>query len=202
MTLSEMSSRPAAPPIVAEERLRRVRDQIPPRLWLAASVSFWEKAAFWGLTAPWQNYMQHPPRSDSKETPGALGLGQVKATRIYCGFYIFYYMAPMLFAIVSDYKLGRYTTLLVCLLLFNVGCAVLTVSSIPSAVERGWGLPGLLISMFCVALGGGGFESNMAAFLVDQYPETEARIKQLDSGERVVTDRTLTIEYIYNLNYW
>lgn len=202
MTPSTVSSRSAPAATVIEERLRRVRDQIPLRLWIAVSISFWEKAAFWGLTAPWQNYMQHPPRSTPEETPGALGLGQVKATRIYCGFYIFYYIAPMLFAVLSDSKLGRYTTLVVCLILFNVGCAALTVSSLPSNLDKGWGLPGLIIAMVCVALGGGGFESNMAAFLVDQYPETEARIKQLESGERVITDRTLTVEYIYNLNYW
>lgn len=29
--------------------LRRVRDDIPVRLWAVASISLWEKAAFWGL---------------------------------------------------------------------------------------------------------------------------------------------------------
>ncbi|KAL5425205.1 hypothetical protein PMIN06_003680 [Paraphaeosphaeria minitans] len=182
--------------------LRRVRDDIPVRLWTVASISFWEKAAFWGLTAPWQNYMQHPPRLTHEETPGALGLGQVKATRIYCAFYIAYYISPMLFAILSDSRLGRYKTLFICLILFNLGCAAMTFSSLSSSLASGWGLPGLVIAMVCVALGGGGFESNMAAFLADQYAETEPRIKTLSSGEEVVTDRALTIEYIYSLNYW
>ncbi|KAF9729965.1 oligopeptide transporter [Paraphaeosphaeria minitans] len=186
----------------SSEGLRRVRDDIPVRLWTVASISFWEKAAFWGLTAPWQNYMQHPPRLTHKETPGALDLGQVKATRIYCAFYIAYYVSPMLFAIVSDSRLGRYKTLFVCLVLFNLGCAAMTLSSLPSSLAAGWGLPGLIIAMICVALGGGGFESNMAAFLADQYAETEPRIKTLSSGEEVLTDRVLTIEYIYSLNYW
>ena len=55
-----------------------------------------------------ENYMQNPPRS---ETPGALDLGQALATRIYCAFYIFYYVTPIVFAIMSDTRLGRYTTL-------------------------------------------------------------------------------------------
>jgi POT family proton-dependent oligopeptide transporter len=146
--------------------------------------------------------MQHPPRLTRQETPGALGLGQVKATRIYCAFYIAYYVSPMLLAILSDSCLGRYRTLLVCLVLFNIGCAAMTFSSLPSSLAAGWGLPGLVIAMICVALGGGGFESNMAAFLADQYTETEPRIKMLESGEEVITDRALTIEYIYSLNYW
>ncbi|KAL5410106.1 hypothetical protein PMIN04_010764 [Paraphaeosphaeria minitans] len=184
------------------EGLRRVRDDISIRLWTVASISFWEKAAFWGLTAPWQNYMQHPPRLARNETPGALGLGQVKATRIYCAFYIAYYVSPMLFAILSDSRLGRFRTLIVCLLVFSLGCAAMTFSSLPSSLAAGLGLPGLVVAMLCVALGGGGFESNMAAFLADQYAETEPRIKTLSSGEQVLTDRNLTIEYIYSLNYW
>ncbi|OAG04592.1 peptide transporter PTR2-A [Paraphaeosphaeria sporulosa] len=186
----------------SSDHLRRVRDDIPVRLWIVASISFWEKAAFWGLTAPWQNYMQHPARLTHEETPGALGLGQVKATRIYCAFYIAYYVSPILFAVLSDSRLGRYRTLFVCLILFNLGCAAMTFSSLPSSLAAGWGLPGLIIAMICVALGGGGFESNMAAFLADQYAETDPRIKVLSSGEEVVTDRVLTIEYIYSLNYW
>ena len=203
MTPSRTSSYSSASSAAVEHhRLRRVRDKLPLRLWIVASISFWEKASFWSLTAPWQNYMQNPPRTTDEGTPGALGLGQVKATRIYCGFYICYYVAPMIFAVLSDWKLGRYRTLLLCLILFNIGCAVITVSSIPSLLGAGWGLPGLIVSMVCVALGGGGFESNMAAFLADQYSETRPRIITLDSGERLITDRNLTVEYIYNLNYW
>lgn len=199
---STSPSLPSAAERAEQEGLRRVRDAIPTRVWVAASISLSEKAAFWGMTAPWQNYMQHPQRLTHDETPGALGLGQSKATRIYCAFYIAYYVSPMLFASLSDSRLGRYRTLLVCLILFNIGCAAMTISSLPLLLSKGWGLPGLIIAMICVALGGGGFEAVMAAFLADQYAETGPRIKTLKSGEDVITDRSLTIEYIYNLNYW
>lgn len=36
----------------------------------------------------------------------------------------------------------------------------------------------------------------------DQYTEQALRIKTTKSGERVVVDRELTIQYIYNLYYW
>jgi hypothetical protein len=36
----------------------------------------------------------------------------------------------------------------------------------------------------------------------DQCTVTPRRIKILKTQERVVTDRSLTLQYIYNLNFW
>ena len=49
--------------------------------------------------------------------------------------------------------------------LYAIGCIVLTITSMPSRLAAGWGLPGLIIAMVCIALGGGGFQGNMSAFL-------------------------------------
>ena len=46
------------------------------------------------------------------DVPGQLGLGQAMATRIYCAFYIFYYATPLVFAVISDTRLGRLKTLI------------------------------------------------------------------------------------------
>ena len=83
---------------------------IPPRIWVVVLITFWERFTFWGLTAPWQNYMQNPFGSPDG-VPGALNLGQAEATRIFCAFYLFYYISPVIFAIVSDTRFGRYKTL-------------------------------------------------------------------------------------------
>ncbi|KAF2686280.1 MFS general substrate transporter [Lentithecium fluviatile CBS 122367] len=182
--------------------LRHVRDDVPWRLWVVAFISFWERATFWGITAPWQNYMQNPPASGHQDTPGALDLGQSSATRIYCAFFIGYYVAPLGFSVLSDSYLGRYKTLILSLFLYAIGCTALTISSIPSYLAKGWGLPGLVIAMVCIALGGGGFQANIPSFLADQCIEGPRQIKTLRTGERVVTDRSLTLQYIYNLNFW
>lgn len=100
--------------------------------------------------------MEHPPHYNKIQTPGALGLGQAKATRIYCAFYIFYYVTPIFVAPLADSRVGQYTTLLISAALYCCGCTVLTVSSIPSNVDQGWGLPGLVIAMMLIGLGGGG----------------------------------------------
>ncbi|KAF2875212.1 POT family-domain-containing protein, partial [Massariosphaeria phaeospora] len=182
--------------------LRLVRDGVPMRLWVVAVIGFWERAAFWGLTAPWQNYMQHCPFSGPEHPSGALCLGQATATRAYCAFYIFYYISPLLVAVVSDTFLGRYKTLCISVFLFNCGCAALTITSLPRYIFEGWGVLGLILAMGLIGLGGGGFRAVMVPFIADQYVESPPTLKTLKSGEQVVTNRALTLQYIYNLFYW
>ncbi|KAF2278031.1 PTR2-domain-containing protein [Westerdykella ornata] len=200
--------------------MRRVVDDIPPRLWAVAVIGFWERFTFWGLTAPWrtsmsllpvtqtrtdvkvlENFMENSRYSDSG-APGALGLGQAMATRIYCAFYILYYVTPLLFAIISDVRLGRFKTLCLSVVLYVLGCGVLVASSSEGLLNAGFGLAGFLIAMTLVALGGGGFKMLMVPFIADQYTAPLQRIKTLRTGERVLTDRSLTVQYIYNLYYW
>lgn len=38
--------------------------------------------------------------------------------------------------------------------------------------------------------------------LGDQYPVKPAQVKTLATGERVIIDRTLTLQYVYNVYYW
>ena len=182
--------------------MRRVRDDMPWQLWVVAVIAFWERAAFWGITGPWQNYMQHPLHSGKDETPGALGLGQSMATRMYCAFYILYYATPTLCAIVADSWLGHFTTLVISVIIYTLGCVALAVSSIPSQLDKGWGVPGLILAMALIALGGGGFRAIMVPFIADQYTEEKAKIMTLKSGEKVITDRQLTLQYIYSLYFW
>ncbi|KAI8942025.1 hypothetical protein NX059_000131 [Plenodomus lindquistii] len=146
--------------------------------------------------------MEHPPHFDESQTPGALGLGQTKATRIYCAFYIFYYCAPMFVAPLADSRLGQYPTLVISVVLYSLGCTALTVSSLTSSIDKGWGLPGLILAMGLIGLGGGGFKAIMVPFIADQYEKRDPEVKELKTGEKVVTDYDLTLQYIYNLYFW
>lgn len=146
--------------------------------------------------------MQNPPHYEDGDTPGALGLGQSMATRIYCAFFILYYISPAPFAVIADSWLGHFTTLIISAMIYCLGCAALTVSSIPSQLDKGWGLPGLVLAMALIALGGGGFRAIMVPFIADQYTKEDAVVKMLKSGEEVITDRQLTLQYIYNLYFW
>jgi POT family proton-dependent oligopeptide transporter len=149
-----------------------------------------------------ENYMENQPRFKNDQTPGALGLGQALATRIYCCFYIFYYISPIFVAVIADSKLGQYTTLVISVVLYCLGIVALTISSIPANIDKGWGIPGLIVAMFLVGLGGGGVKAILPPFLADQYTKTEPQVKTLKTGEQVVTDHELTLQYIYNLYFW
>ncbi|KAF3484344.1 oligopeptide transporter [Arthroderma uncinatum] len=43
---------------------------------------------------------------------------------------------------------------------------------------------------------------SLTEYLADQYTETKMRIRVNKRGERVVEDLAMTIQYIYNVNYW
>jgi POT family proton-dependent oligopeptide transporter len=60
--------------------LRYIGDRIPISAWLVAFVELAERIAYYGLTGPFQNYMQN--NRDDPLHPGALGLGQSSATAL------------------------------------------------------------------------------------------------------------------------
>lgn len=142
------------------------------------------------------------PRHSNGHTPGALGLGQSNATRMYCAFYIFYYTTPTLFAVIADSCLGQYPSLLVSVSLYCLGCVTLAATSTASSLDKGLGLPGLVLSMLLIGLGGGGFRAIITTFIADQHTDKQSQTLKLKTGECVRTDYQLTLQYIYNLHYW
>ncbi|PQE28722.1 PTR2-Di-and tripeptide permease protein [Rutstroemia sp. NJR-2017a WRK4] len=88
---------------------RHVPDQLHAAVWIALLVGAAERFAFYYITAPWQNYLQN--NRDDNANPGALGLGQVTATNIYNGYYLFAALASTPIGVLSDAKLGRFRTL-------------------------------------------------------------------------------------------
>lgn len=146
--------------------------------------------------------MEHPPHYHEGETPGALSLGQAKATQVYCGFYIFYYFSPIFVAPLADGPRGKFPTLVTSLVLYILGIVALIITSIPINLSKGWGVPGLAVTMVLVGLGGGGTKAILSSFIADQYKKPGTSPVKLGNGEQVVIDYHLTLDYIYNLYYW
>ncbi|KAI4146593.1 MAG: hypothetical protein L6R39_003405 [Caloplaca ligustica] len=111
---------PPVPPIENDQRrdatdeetktLRHVNDRIPAAAWIVILAGAAERATYFGIIAPWQNYMQNARESNG--TPGALGLGQSMATNISNAFFLFSFLTPMPFALLSDIYIGRFKSLL------------------------------------------------------------------------------------------
>ncbi|KAL8980140.1 MAG: hypothetical protein Q9205_004699, partial [Flavoplaca limonia] len=89
--------------------LPHVTDRIPIAAWIVILAGAAERATYFGVIAPWQNYMQNPRGA---AIPGALGLGQSMATNIFNAFFLFSFLTPMAFALLSDIYIGRYKSLI------------------------------------------------------------------------------------------
>ncbi|KAB8068853.1 oligopeptide transporter [Aspergillus leporis] len=182
-----------------EENLLPVVDDVPLSVWLIAFVGAAERFVWYGATSPLQNYIQHTP---SSKIAGVLGLREATATNIVNAMMAGGYLATIPAAVVADTWLGRYRTILISAIIQLCGCAVLFGTSFPRAVQAGAAEGGLATAIMLITVGSGGVRSSVAPFIVEQYTETIPKVKVLKNGEKVITDRELTIQYIYNVYYW
>ncbi|KAI0417869.1 POT family-domain-containing protein [Xylaria grammica] len=180
--------------------LPHVVDTIPPIIWVALVASATERFTFYAVKTPWQNYVQNP--SNSAAVPGALGLGQVTATTISNAFAFLTFLSPVPFAILADVWLGRFKTLCISFSLGSIGCLVIFVTSFPFVMKESVKIFGLALGMIFLGLGTGGVKATVSPFIGDQYIDTPPQLVIRRNGERVIADRNMTLQYIYNVLYW
>ncbi|RPA72044.1 PTR2-domain-containing protein [Ascobolus immersus RN42] len=181
------------------DTLRHIGDKIPYAAWLVAIVELAERFTYYGLTGPFQNYMQNERHG---KNPGALGLGQSTATALQYFFQFWCYVTPIFGAIVADTWLGRYKAICLFAGIYICGLLIIFITSLPFALDNGAGLPGLVVTMIVLGLGTGGIKSNVSPLIAEQYTETKMRIKTLPSGERVILSPAITMQSIFNVFYW
>ncbi|KAL2198321.1 oligopeptide transporter [Corynascus similis CBS 632.67] len=180
--------------------LPRVIDRIPLRAWAAAMVGSAERFSYYSIISIWQNYMQH--QRGFQAVPGALGLGQSTATSISNAFFVFMFLTPMLFGVVSDAWLGRYNTLLLGFCLLICGSCIMFATSLPVALDNGAGIPGLALSMVFIGLGVGAVKSTISPFIGDQYSQEKPQVVCRRDGKLAIVDGSRTIQFLFNAFYW
>ncbi|KAA8894356.1 POT family-domain-containing protein [Sphaerosporella brunnea] len=180
--------------------LRRIGDKIPYTAWLVAVVELAERFTYYGLTGPWQNYMQNPLHDPLR--PGALGLGQSTASSLQYFFQFWCYVTPIFGAIVADAWVGRYNAICIFSVIYVAGLVILFATSVPSSLEHGAGFGGIIVTMIVLGLGTGGIKSNVSPLIAEQYTKAKPFVRTLKSGERVIVDPTITIQSLYNIFYW
>ncbi|KAF6798245.1 peptide transporter ptr2-like protein 2 [Colletotrichum sojae] len=175
-----------------DEGLERVPavDKIPIPVWIVAVAGAAERFAYYSLSAPLQNYIQN--ERGSSAAPGALGLGQQMATNLSNMFLLLQFVSPIPFAILSDMKFGRQKTLMISLGIYQCGSLILLITSLPVALNRGAGLPGLIAAMILIAIG----------VAVDQYDRSDQLVLKIKGQKAIVADRGLTIQFITNMFFW
>ncbi|KAK3997948.1 putative peptide transporter [Cladorrhinum sp. PSN332] len=180
--------------------LPHVTDKIPFAAWAVIIAGAGERFTYFGLITPWQNYMQYP--QGKSPVPGALGLGQATAVNIYNAFFLFSFITPMLFGLISDIWLGRYKTLMLGLSLYLAGCVVLVGTSTPTALDNGAGVGGLAAALILTGLGAASIKATFVPFLGDQYLQAKPRLVRQAKGDLVIVDGPRTLQFMYNAYYW
>lgn len=181
-------------------KLRKVADDLPWSTFLVAIVELCERFTYYGLSGPFQNYIANRYH-DPSGLPGALGLNQHGATALTNFFQFWCYLTPIAGAIIADQYLGKYWTIFYFSIVYVVGVAVLFLTSLPSSIEAGTALPGLIVAMVVVGLGTGGIKANVSPLIAEQYRNTKAFVKTLKTGERVLVDPAVTVQRIYMIFY-
>ncbi|KAG9307720.1 hypothetical protein G9A89_023285 [Geosiphon pyriformis] len=183
------------------DNLRRIKDDIPPAAWLIVLCELCERFTFYGVSGPFQNYIQFPPPKEKGDQPGALGQGQRVATALSCFFAFFCYITPILGAVIADKYIGKYRTILIFSCIYMTGLSILILTATPLAMAANASLPGLILAMIIIGFGTGGIKSNVSAMVAEQYPHKKPFVKTLETGEKVIIDPKLTVQSIFHWFY-
>lgn len=157
--------------------LERIADCIPWASWLIVMCEACERFAFYGITGPFQNYIQFPVPGPNGTQAGALDRGQQTATLLTTFFQFFCYLTPIAGGIIADQFWGKYRTLTAACLIYIVGLLVLVLTSIPPAIHAGVALPGLIVTMIILGVATGGVKSNVSPFMAEQYTRTKPVVR-------------------------
>ncbi|KAF2801839.1 PTR2-domain-containing protein [Mytilinidion resinicola] len=180
--------------------LRHIGDPLPKAAFLVAIVELCERFTYYGIQGLFQNYVQRP--LDGSLGRGALGMGQKGATGLGTFFQFWCYVTPIIGAIIADQYLGKYKTILYFCFVYIIGLLILTLTSLPIALQHGAGLGGFIAAIIIIGLGTGGIKSNVAPLIADQYKRRQMVIgTDPKNGERVIIDPAITIQRIYMIFY-
>lgn len=179
--------------------LPKVADRLPWSAWCVAIVELGERFTYYGITGPFQNYMQNS--RDDPLRPGAIGLGQNGASSLSYFFQFWCYVTPIFGAIVADKWLGKYNTICIFSGVYVLGMLILFLTSLPVVIDHGGALGGLIAAMIIIGLGTGGIKSNVSPLIADQYTNTKRYVKTKKNGQRVIVDPSTTIQSIFMIFY-
>ena len=178
--------------------LIHVSTSIPLSCWLVGIVELAERFTYFGLAAPFQNYMQ---RTQTESPKGMLGLGQQGATALSYFFQFWCYVTPIFGGWLADTYLGKFNTICWFCGIYIVGIFILFITSVPSITSPKIALGGFITAIIIIGLGTGGVKSNVSPLIADQVPKSKPYIKVTKKGERVIVDQSVTIQRVFMFFY-
>ncbi|ODQ81261.1 hypothetical protein BABINDRAFT_179772 [Babjeviella inositovora NRRL Y-12698] len=179
--------------------LPRIPAKIPRSSLLVAMVELCERFAFYGLSGPFQNYVQHSP---TDKIPGKLGLGSRGANILSYFFQFWCYATPLLGAYIADSYWGKYKTIVVFSAVYMAGIAILFLSSLPAfSADASTSLAWFVLSIVVIGLGTGGVKANVSPLVADQVPQRSAYATVVNGARRIV-DPALTMQQVFMIFYF
>ncbi|CAF4004091.1 unnamed protein product [Rotaria sp. Silwood1] len=197
----ELSKRHVADPIAVElieenneieptaeelDTLEHISDRLPLAAWLIVACEFCERFAFYGLTGPFQNYIQFPVPAANDTQPGVLGRGHQTATSLTTFFQFFCYLTPIIGAILADQFLGKYKTIFGACIIYMIGLLVLVLTSTPFSIHANIAFPGLIVTMIILGFATGGVKSNVSPLMGEQYTRTKPIVKEIKGKKKII----------------
>lgn len=184
----------------AEEmkKLRHVAERIPLSCWLVAIVELAERFSYYGLSSPFQNYMQNSPEDSPK---GVLNLKNQGATALSYFWQFWCYITPIFGAWIADTFTGKYLAICIFCGVYLAGIFILFITSLPSVASHNVSLGGFVTAIVVIGLGTGGVKSNVSPLIADQVPKNRPVVKVLPTGERVIQDPNITIQNVFMFFY-
>ncbi|AQZ18021.1 PTR2 (YKR093W) [Zygosaccharomyces parabailii] len=183
-----------------EEELRtltRVSGKIPFRCWLIAIVELSERFAYYGLSAPFQNYMQN---SKTDNPAGVLDLKSQGATGLAYFFQFWCYITPVFGGWLADTYWGKYNTICCGTGIYVAGILILFVTSLPSIDSVHTALGGFITAIILIGIGTGMIKANLSVLIADQFPKRKPRVIT-KKGKRVIEDPSITIQNVFMFFY-
>lgn len=190
-------------PAPTEEELAtlpKVADTLPIAAWLVAIVELCERFTYYGVSGPFRNYMQLD-RNNPTQT-GGLGLGSSTSSALSYFFQFFCYVTPIPAAIIADKYWGKYKTIWWSSIIYACGLLILFCTSLPTAIDHGAGMGGLIVAMVVIGAGTGGIKSNVAPLIAEQYGITKPFVRTKKNGKKVVVDPNVTVQGIFLIFYF
>ncbi|CAR29353.1 hypothetical protein ZYGR_0AD00330 [Zygosaccharomyces rouxii] len=178
--------------------LRHVGGHIPFRCWLIAIVELSERFSYYGLSAPFQNYMQNGKHDNPA---GVLDLKSQGATGLAYFFQFWCYVTPVFGGWLADTYWGKYETICVGTGVYVVGIFILFITSLPSVDSKNTALGGFITAIVLIGIATGMIKANLSVLIADQFPKRKPRIKTTKRGERVIEDPNITIQNVFMFFY-
>lgn len=150
-----------------EERttLRRVPGNLPMVTYMICAVEFCERASYYGVQPLIANFVNRPmpeggngygaPPAGDQQTPGALGMGTVKANAVSQSFSMLAYALPMVFGYIADAKTGRFKLICWGVGVFGISHVLMVAAGAPSLLASGGAKVPYFLSLYILSVGAG-----------------------------------------------